>query len=137
MASEGKANIFTSDVAVSALMTSNKAMFSWDLVVKKFANMIFIDKRDEENMLDWETIAETSAQDTQPLDEDGINGIRSLMKEAARVRCEYINAVQSKNSKKLEQDDPFIEDEEQIVAKVGYVYKIWKLSKELTICIRC
>jgi hypothetical protein len=61
LASEGKANIFTSDVAVSALMTSNKAMFSWDLVVKKFANMIFIDKRDEENMLDWETIAETSA----------------------------------------------------------------------------
>ena len=53
--------------------------------------MIFIDKREEENILDWETVAETSAQEMQPLDEDGINGVRQLMKEAARTRNDYIS----------------------------------------------
>jgi hypothetical protein len=34
-------------------MTSSKAQYPWDLVIKKFENIVFIDKRDEENMLDW------------------------------------------------------------------------------------
>ncbi len=72
-------------------MTSSKAHYSWDLIVKKFGSMIFIDKREEENILDWETVAETSAQEMQPLDEDGINGVRQLMKEAARTRNDYIS----------------------------------------------
>ena len=137
LAQEGKANIFATDIAAAALMTSSKAHYSWDLIVKKFGSMIFIDKREEENILDWETVAETSAQEMQPLDEDGINGVRQLMKEAARTRNDYINFTQSKTSKQLDEEDPFIEDEDQIVARIGYVYKIWKLSKELKICIRC
>jgi len=59
------------------------------------------------------------------------------MKEAARTRNDYINFTQSKTSKTLEEKDPFIEDEDQIDARIGYIYKIWKLSKELKICIRC
>jgi len=34
-------------------MCSSKATYSWDLVIKKFQHMLFIDKREEENMLDW------------------------------------------------------------------------------------
>jgi len=34
-------------------MTSSKAQYSWDLVIKKFGEVLFIDKRDEENMLDF------------------------------------------------------------------------------------
>jgi len=44
-------------------MTASKAQYSWDLIIKKFGNMIFIDKREEENILDWETVAETTAQE--------------------------------------------------------------------------
>lgn len=71
-------------------MTSSKANFSWDLVFKKFGKMVFIDKREEENILDHQTVAETCAQDIQPLDEEGINGIRHLMKEAARAQNDYV-----------------------------------------------
>jgi hypothetical protein len=42
-------------------MTSSKAGYSWDLIIKKWGEIIFIDKRDEENMLDWQTVSETSA----------------------------------------------------------------------------
>ena len=53
LAQEGKAQIFATDLAAAALMTSSKAQYSWDLVIKKFGEVLFIDKRDEENMLDF------------------------------------------------------------------------------------
>ena len=52
-AMEGKADVFISDIAAAALMCSSKAGFSWDLKIKKIGGMVFIDKRDEKNMLDW------------------------------------------------------------------------------------
>ena len=57
-------------------MCSSKAVFSWDLKINKLGKMIFIDKREEENMLDWQTVSETAQHDYQPLDEDGKNGVR-------------------------------------------------------------
>ena len=53
LAQEGKAQIFATDIAAAALMTSTKACYPWDLVIKKWQGFLFIDKRDEENMLDW------------------------------------------------------------------------------------
>jgi translation initiation factor 3 subunit D len=60
LAQDGKANIFATDIAAAALMTSSKAAFSWDLVIKKFEGLLFIDKRDDENILDWQTVSETA-----------------------------------------------------------------------------
>jgi len=45
--------IFATDISAAAIMTSCKAQYPWDLVIQKFSNMLFIDKREEENMLDW------------------------------------------------------------------------------------
>ena len=64
------------DVAAAAIMSASKAVFSWDLVFKKYSNFVFIEKREEENMLDWQTVSETAQSDMQPLDSDGINGVR-------------------------------------------------------------
>jgi len=36
LASEDKAQIFATDIAVAALMTSTKAQYPWDLVIKKW-----------------------------------------------------------------------------------------------------
>jgi hypothetical protein len=36
-------------------------------------------------MLDFQTVNETAAIEFQPLDEDGVNGVRQLMKEAVRI----------------------------------------------------
>ena len=53
-----KANVFMTDTAAAAIMCSSKAVFSWDVVIKKqsfgkLGQMVFIDKREEENMLDY------------------------------------------------------------------------------------
>jgi translation initiation factor 3 subunit D len=77
------------DVAAAAIMCSSKAVFSWDLVLKKIQNFVFIQKREEENILDWETLGETAQQDMQPLDIDGVNGARFIMKEAAVTQKDF------------------------------------------------
>ena len=53
LASDGVAQVFMTDVAAAAIMCSSKAVFSWDLVLKKIQNFVFIQKREEENILDW------------------------------------------------------------------------------------
>ena len=58
------------------------------------------------------------------------------MKEAATVSNNFLVNCQKKTSKAMEEEDPFVEDEHQKYAAVGYVYKIWNLSKDVNLCIR-
>jgi hypothetical protein len=41
-------------------MTAPKSLYSWDVIIKKYQDKIFIDKRDVPNMLDLLTVNETS-----------------------------------------------------------------------------
>ncbi len=59
------------------------------------------------------------------------------MKEAARIQNDYLYHVRGAKFDKLEEKDPYIEDEDQVATRVGYLYKIWNLGKDLNICIRC
>jgi len=153
---QNKADIFTTDVIASALMCATKSNYSWDIEIKKFGDKIFIDKRadDEDddvqnprNILDFETVNET-ALEHQPSDDTSINGIWPLMKEAKNINNSFLNCCRSDDvtqTVQLENENPFIEVEDQIVTRVGYLYKIWKIQeadaatgkKEKKICIRC
>lgn len=70
-----------------------KAMYPWDLIIKKFGSLLFVDKRDDENMIDWHTVSETAPIDCQPLDEEGVNGVRQLIKEASRLHSYFQSAM--------------------------------------------
>ena len=41
-------------------MTAPKSLYSWDVIIKKYQDKLFIDKRDDENILDFLTVNETS-----------------------------------------------------------------------------
>ena len=126
-----------SDIAAATIMSSNRALYSWDLKVKKLQNIIFIDKRNEPNILNQQTINETSSDNPIP-DENGINGIRKLMEEATLLTDSWTSGcVNEKASYKLEKEDPFIETEGQTIAKFGYLYKIWNIGGGNKVCIRC
>ena len=141
IAREGKANVFISDEAAAAIMCSTKTVYSWDVCIKKFMGMIFIDKRDEEgaqNMLDMQTVAETALPDYTPIDDDSINGVRQLMKETAKIHLDMLQAAQEpKKFIKLDRDDPHEEAEDQKMLRLGYKYKLFKLDEGITVCIRC
>jgi len=121
-------------------MCATKAQFAWDIVIKKFGDFIFIDKRDTENILDWQTISETAQPDYQSTDDESISGTRQLMKEATSLNKSFQYSVNKKtNSKKLQHPDPHIEEESQIIARCGYTYKLWQIKNKGTlrrICVR-
>lgn len=149
---EDVADIFTTDVIAATLMCATKSNYSWDVEIKKYEGKIFIDKRQDEedkedNILNYYTVNET-ALDGQPESDTTINGIQSLMREATKINNSFLNASQDPSIARkiqLDKENPFIEDENQKVNRVGYVYKIWKLQeedkendkRELKICIRC
>ncbi len=89
LAQENKADIFATELAVSAIMTAPKSLYSWDVVIKKHQNKVFIDKRDEANTLDNLTVNETS-HENQPVDDDSVNGVRQIMEEASRVQKQFL-----------------------------------------------
>jgi translation initiation factor 3 subunit D len=60
LAQENKADIFATEVAIAAVMTAPKSIYSWDVIIKKYQDKVFIDKRDEPNILDNLTVNETS-----------------------------------------------------------------------------
>lgn len=60
LAKENKAEIFATETAVAAIMTAPKSLYSWDVIIKKYQDKLFIDKREEPNMLDYLTVNETS-----------------------------------------------------------------------------
>ncbi len=52
------------------------------------------------------------------------------MKEARKINETWLNISQNRNvatTIQLENENPFLEDENQIATRVGYKYKIWKL----------
>lgn len=119
LAQFNKADIFASEVAVAAIMTAPKSLYSWDVVIKKYQDKIFIDKRDDPNMLDFLTVNETS-HDNQAQDDDTVNGVRQLMEEAVRVNNSFLYQQYVKNeSRKVEfpEKDPFIEVEDQVAVR--------------------
>ena len=111
LAQENKAQIFATETAVAAIMTAPKSLYSWDVVIKKYLDKIFIDKRDEHNMLDNLTVNETSSEN-QPMDDETLNGVRQLMAEAVNVNNSWRYQQYAKNQKiDLAEKDPFVEVE--------------------------
>ena len=131
-------------------MACVKSNYSWDIEINCADGMIFLDKRSDkptENILNYDTVAET-ALDHQPMDNDTVNGIKSLMKESREIRNSFLHeSLMSDpvNTVNLDDENPFIEDEHQVATRIGYVYKIWKIQEEKPeigqkmkrICVRC
>ena len=60
IAKKNEADVFITDTAAAAIMSAPKSLYSWDVIIKKYQDKVFIDKRDEPNILDYLTVNETS-----------------------------------------------------------------------------
>lgn len=71
------------------------------------------------------------------MDDDTINGVKQLMQEAVSVNNSWRYQQYIKDKKiDLPEKDPFIEVEDQVAARHGYIYKIWDLGHKRKVCIR-
>lgn len=51
IAKEGKAQVFATDFVLAVLMSCQSSNYSWDIQVKKFKDMVFLDVREDPNIL--------------------------------------------------------------------------------------
>ena len=51
-------DIYTTDAILAQLMAAPRSVFSWDIIIQKVNNMIFLDKR-EGSTFDFLTVSET------------------------------------------------------------------------------
>merc|ERR1719355_496033 len=142
------ANVFATDSILATLMCCTRSVYSWDIVVQKIGEKIFLDKRDNTEF-DLLTVSETAAE--PPQDEGtSLNSPRNLALEATFINHNYSQQVLKTDGEKykFEEDNPFIEDSDDEdeeksakkndkVASVGYRYRKWDLGNGIKLVARC
>lgn len=136
LANEDKATVFATDAILSTLMCAPRSVYSWDIVVQRVGNKLFLDKRDG-SQLDLLSVHETS-QEPLPESKDDINSAHSLGVEAAYINQNFSQQVLVRGGNKVAFDEPnpFANEGEE-VASVGYRYRRWKLDDEMSLVARC
>ena len=84
-------NVFVTDSILATLMCSTRSAYSWDVVVQRIGDKIFLDKRDNTEF-DLLTVSETAAE--PPQDEgSSLNSPRNLALEATFINHNYSQQV--------------------------------------------
>lgn len=122
-------HVYATKQILSVIMTATKSVYSWDIIIQKIDNLIFLDKR-ENSSIDLLTVNETSRE--QPLMDDSINGAISLSHEATLINHFFSKQVLQKK-KRFEFKEPLKED----TFPTGLKYKKWNISDDLTLTARC
>ena len=136
---EEDANVFATDSILATLMCCGRSQYSWDIVVQKIGDKIFLDKRDNTEF-DLLTVSETAAE--PPQDEgNSLNSPRSLALEATFINHNFSQQVlksgEEDDKYKFDEENPFAVDEEEgEIASVGYRYRKWDLGNDVKLISR-
>ncbi|KAL1562676.1 Eukaryotic translation initiation factor 3 subunit D [Salvia divinorum] len=135
LANEDKATVFATDSILSTLMCAARSVYSWDIVVQRVGNKLFLDKRDG-SQLDLLAVHETS-QEPLPDLKDDINSMHSLSVEAAYINQNFSQQALIRDAKvTFEEPNPFANEGEE-VAPVAYRYRRWKMADNMYLVSRC
>lgn len=137
LAEKDEATIFATDNILSMLMCAPRSVYSWDIVITRTGNKIFLDKRDGAS-LDMVSVNENAAD--APLEasegnKDQINFPGALALEATFINHNFVNqtVVESENSKfEMQHENPFYNPSEETepLASKAYKYRRFDLSLE-------
>jgi len=122
--------VYTTDAILSVIMAAPRSAFSWDLVVNRVGDKLFLDKRGNSS-IDFVTCMET-ANDFGDDDKESINNPVQLMREATYINECFTQQVLSKTEKPIEFVEPrgpFAQSAEEQVAPVSYRYRKFTLGK--------
>ncbi|UXI14826.1 Serine/threonine-protein kinase [Sarcoptes scabiei] len=137
--SKTEGNVYATDDIVATLMCATRSVNSWDIVVQKFKDKLFFDKRQDSDF-DLLSVNETAVEPPFQEDPNSINNARTLALEATFINHNFSQQVLKKNTDKysFENPNPFVgEDENVEVASVGYRYRKWSLGENVSLVVRC
>jgi translation initiation factor 3 subunit D len=90
---ENVGNVFATDAIISHLMAASRSIYSWDIVIQKVNDMIFLDKRDN-SQFDYLTVSETANDPPQTNEEtDEINQPEKLSLEATMINQNFSQQI--------------------------------------------
>ncbi|KAI4224693.1 MAG: hypothetical protein L6R36_004467 [Xanthoria steineri] len=137
LAEKDEATIFATDNILSMLMCAPRSVYSWDIVITRNGNKIFLDKRDGSS-LDMVSVNENAAD--APLEasegnKDSINFPGALALEATFINHNFVNqtVIESDTSKyEMSHENPFYNpsEETEALASKAYKYRRFDLSLE-------
>ncbi|KAL9047916.1 MAG: hypothetical protein Q9206_006375, partial [Seirophora lacunosa] len=137
LAEKDEATIFATDNILSMLMCAPRSVYSWDMVITRSGNKIFLDKRDGSS-LDMVSVNENAAD--APLEasegnKDQINFPGALALEATFINHNFVNqtVIEAENSKfEMPHENPFYNpsEETEALASKAYKYRRFDLSLE-------
>uniref|UniRef100_A0A5S6QNB0 Eukaryotic translation initiation factor 3 subunit D n=1 Tax=Trichuris muris TaxID=70415 RepID=A0A5S6QNB0_TRIMR len=132
--------VFGTDVIIATLMTCNRSVYSWDVVIHRVGQKLFFDKRLASD-LDYPTVSETA---TEPPQEEGnaINSPANLAMEAMYINQNFSQQVLKMGEEKYQFDHaevPYANNESPIgnIASKGYRYRKWDLGNNIIMVCRC
>lgn len=156
LSSKNVATIFTTDAILSVLMTAPRSVYSWDIVIVRDGDKLFLDKRDG-GPFDTLTVNENASdppQDPAPPNPNdpkaaaaaqeapSINSATSLSLEATYINQNFhFMSVREDESVSLAHPNPFYgPDESEPLASCGYRYRVFDLGlhegDETRVCVR-
>ncbi|GAB7328062.1 hypothetical protein MBLNU13_g00104t1 [Cladosporium sp. NU13] len=133
LAEKDEATVFATDNILSMLMCAPRSVYSWDLVMIKQGNKIYIDKR-EGSSLDMVTVNENAADAPLEMSEgnkDTINAPGALKEEATHINNVFPSqVVQETNKVDMANEHPFYNSAEETdpPASKAYKYRRFDLS---------
>ncbi|KAK4945248.1 hypothetical protein LTR10_015407 [Elasticomyces elasticus] len=145
LAEKDEASIFATSDILSMLMCATRSVYSWDIVIVKNGNKIFLDKRPDSS-IDLVTVNENAAdapmeadtantQNQTGVKPDSINTPHNLAMEATMINHNFAlqTVLESQNNKfEYSKPNPFYSssDETDPLASKGYKYRRFDLSLE-------
>lgn len=133
LADKGAATIFATDSVLSMLMCAPRSVYSWDIVIVRQGNKIFLDKRDNAT-LDMVTVNENAADAPLEVSEGGKEGVNqpsALAEEATYINHNFANQVvhESESSKvEMSHANPFYNSSEDTDPPASKAYKYRKFD---------
>lgn len=132
-------NVFATDSILATLMCCTRSTYSWDIIVQRVGNKLFFDKRDDSEF-DLLTVSETANEPPQEEGANNINFPRNLALEATFINHNFSQQVLKMGEEKhaFDKPNPFAgEEEEPVIASVGYRYRKFNLGNDINLIVRC
>jgi len=140
LASKGMGNVYATDTILSALMASSRSVNSWDILIRKEGDNLFLDKRPT-SRLDYVSVNE-NWNESFAADKENINHPDNLATEATFINHNFAQQLTTNGQTPphhFETANPFLESlaPGQEPASVAFRYRKWNLPGGITLVARC
>jgi len=139
LAKQGAGNVYATDTILAVLMTADKSVHSWDIVIRKEGDNLYLDKRPN-SKIDFQSVNESwSNEALLQLDKESINHPKNLSVEATFINYNFQQQLCLKDkSQKQSEANPFLDSLNQgsEPASVAYRYRKIALTEKITLVCR-